>query len=148
MLEAQAAKDGSAVSAVNPMDEWIFAKPLQALHIGVLREYLENEFSCLAGHVPFGYDFERIIDDFVFLCFFVGKEVLEHKSEQRIFSCDMLSVLSYFHARELVDKFETMPSICERVRQRLPSPPSILGHSRWRHRLLASIVQGASPLTR
>lgn len=75
MLDAARIEDGGSLSALYPEDEWIFGKPLQALHISILREYLDLEFSILKSCPSITYDLERIIDDFIFLCFFVGESL-------------------------------------------------------------------------
>ncbi|MBW0465257.1 hypothetical protein O181_004972 [Austropuccinia psidii MF-1] len=48
------------------------------LHISLVREYLDWEFASLKNDINFPYDLERIIDDFILLCIFVGNDFLPH----------------------------------------------------------------------
>ena len=45
--------------------------PIMYFQIGILREYLALEMH--VPNLPFPFDIERVIDDFVFMCFFVGE---------------------------------------------------------------------------
>lgn len=48
------------------------------LHLSLLREYLDHEFSDLRATLPFEYDMEHIIDDWILLGFLVGNDFLPH----------------------------------------------------------------------
>lgn len=48
------------------------------LHLSLLREYLGFEFGSLQDKVSFHYDFEKVLDDFILMCFFVGNDFLPH----------------------------------------------------------------------
>lgn len=74
-------------------DNGVVLKPFIWLHVSALREYLAAELS-VAG-LPFRWDVERAIDDWIFMCCFVGNDFLPHLPalEIREHGIDVLTTL-------------------------------------------------------
>lgn len=46
------------------------------LHLGLMREYLELEFVDVKDRLPFAYDMDSIVDDWILMCYLVGNDFI------------------------------------------------------------------------
>lgn len=54
------------------------------LHLSLLREYLEQEFITIKDNLPFEYDLEKLVDDWVLMGFLVGNDFIPHLPHMHI----------------------------------------------------------------
>lgn len=98
--------NGVKLTEAEAEEEWSSVdhppKPHIWLHINVLREYLGVEMDTEGRKFP--YDLERALDDWVFMCFFVGNDFLPHlpSLEIRDQGIDLLTKIW----RDLVPQFD------------------------------------------
>lgn len=62
------------------------------LHLSLLREYLEQEFISIKDNLPFKYDIEKVVDDWVLMGFLVGNDFIPNLPNMHI-SNDALPIL-------------------------------------------------------
>ncbi|KJE89457.1 5'-3' exoribonuclease 2 [Capsaspora owczarzaki ATCC 30864] len=68
------------------------------ISIPILREYLSHEL-LISERLPFEFDIERAIDDWVFMCFFVGNDFLPHLPSLEIREGALETLLSIYRRR-------------------------------------------------
>ncbi|XP_034935611.1 5'-3' exoribonuclease 1 isoform X2 [Chelonus insularis] len=70
------------------------------LYISLLREYMEHEFESMKDKLPFPFDLEKIIDDWILMGFLVGNDFIPHLPNLHIAN-GALSVLSHVYMKIL-----------------------------------------------
>ena len=70
------------------------------LKVNIVREYLELEFKPLK--IKFEFDLERFIDDFIFLCFFVGNDFIPNLPSLKIRE-GAIDALLFIYKNEIIN---------------------------------------------
>ena len=91
-------KQGIEIINKNNDNNIVNNTPYEFLLISVLREYLELEFSYLKNRLKFKYNFEKIIDDFIFLCFFIGNDFLPNLFSFNIENGALTNLFEFYKA--------------------------------------------------
>jgi 5'-3' exoribonuclease 1 len=75
----------------------------QLIHISLLREYFMMEYKSLQGKLKMRFNLERIIDDFVFFCFFIGNDFMPSLSALDIAEGSLDKLIDFYK--------ETLPAL-------------------------------------
>lgn len=73
-----------------------FKEHFELLYISILREYLELEFLEIKNKLKFEFNIERIIDDFIFFCFFIGNDFLPNLNTLDIDHGALDNIFTYY----------------------------------------------------
>lgn len=68
----------------------------EIFYISILREYLELEFLEIKSKLKFEFNIERIIDDFIFFCFFIGNDFLPNLNTVDIENGSLNNIFFYY----------------------------------------------------
>ncbi|KAL2328423.1 hypothetical protein Fmac_021850 [Flemingia macrophylla] len=74
------------IKDVSPQQQYQYGatKPCKFLHIWLLRKYLEMDMKIEDPPKNCSIELERIIDDFIFMCFFAGNDFLLHMPSLKV----------------------------------------------------------------
>lgn len=72
------------------------AEKFELFYISILREYLELEFLEMKSKLKFEFNIERIIDDFIFFCFFIGNDFLPNLNTMDIEHGALSNIFLYY----------------------------------------------------
>ncbi|KAG5448492.1 5'-3' exoribonuclease 1 [Clonorchis sinensis] len=71
--------------------------PFCVTYLSVLREYIDCEFEALKNSLPFPYDLERIVDDWIFMAFLLGNDFIPHIPNLHIHAESLLVLWDTYH---------------------------------------------------
>ncbi|KAJ1514202.1 hypothetical protein HMI55_004877 [Coelomomyces lativittatus] len=91
-------KDSKSNKSIIMKQKWTEseAQRFYLIHISLLREYLDMEFSSLKMDLGDMYTLENVIDDFILLCIFIGNDFLPHLPHLHIHESALSHLLSIY----------------------------------------------------